>query len=106
MNDNAYLMFLTHSLNWSTAQINRLIIEVHNNRAMLFDEFFALSEDIWFNEFKLNELEIEELKQHKSKIPPLSLIADELKKQDIEIIAFFQEILKEFYNVFIYCVSP
>lgn len=91
LGDSTYWMALAHLPKWRTERINRLIIEIIQNQKLSFDDFFKLGNNDWKNKFQLNEKEVGDLKNQKSELSNYSYLAENLIKQDFNLIPFYSK---------------
>jgi DNA processing protein len=81
-----YWMLFAHLPKWTTLEKNRLLFEIINNRKITFEEFFSLSHDEWIEIFKLNNKEINDLKQARKELPNYSFLLEDMLSQGYDLI--------------------
>ncbi len=84
--DHVFWMALAHLPRWRTERINRLILEILDNRNISLSEFFELAPNDWQQDFGLNEKEIEDLKTAKVGLPDYASLIEKLLKYEIDLI--------------------
>jgi DNA processing protein len=89
--DYAFWMALAHLPRWRTERINRLILEILDNRKISLSEFFELAPDDWQQDFGLNEKESEDLKAAKAEFPDYVSLIEKLLQYEIDLIPYVSE---------------
>lgn len=84
----AYWMALAHLPRWETERINRLIVDILNERNMVLPNFFALDKRGWAEEFDFNQKELDDLETAKTELPNYSFLVEDLLNQGFELIPF------------------
>ncbi len=84
----AYWMALAHLPQWRTEKINRLIVDILQEKKITFAEFFSLDKNDWQNEFDLNQKELINLDAAKTELPNYSFLVEDLLNQGFELIPF------------------
>ncbi|MDO9576626.1 MAG: DNA-processing protein DprA [Candidatus Cloacimonadales bacterium] len=86
LENSSYWMALAHLPRWRTERINRLIVDILQEKKMTYAEFFSLDKNNWQNEFELNSNEIAELETAKKELPNYSFLAESLINQGYNIV--------------------
>lgn len=81
-----YWIALAHLPNWLHLKINNLITKFFYENKISIEEFFQLSEKIWRDQYQLDEKQISDLKQAKSKLASNAFLAEKLFNEGFEII--------------------
>ncbi|MBU1811184.1 MAG: DNA-processing protein DprA [Candidatus Omnitrophica bacterium] len=89
MNENSYLMALSHLPRWRTEKINKLLVQILKELNLTFAEFFDSDDKDLANTFKLNTKEISDIQDVKNELPNYAYLADELLNQRYEIIPIY-----------------
>lgn len=84
-------MVLAHLPRWRTERINRLILEILDNRKISLSEFFELAPNDWQQDFSLNEKESEDLKIAKAEFPDYASLIEKLLQYEIDLIPYTSE---------------
>lgn len=82
----AYWIALAHLPGWRNFVINKLIIKFFHEKKISIVDFFHLEENIWRQEYNLDDKLILELKQAKLELPNFAFLAESLFSQGFEII--------------------
>jgi DNA protecting protein DprA len=82
----AYWIALAHLPKWRHLVINNLIIKFFHEKKISIVDFFHLDENIWREEYNLDEKQILDLKQAKSELASNAFLAESLFSQGFEII--------------------
>ncbi len=91
LQDSSYWMALAHLPRWRTERINRLIIDILQEKKMTFADFFSFDKNDLQNEFDLNSKEAEDLENAKKELPNYSFLAESLINQGYNIITIDSE---------------
>jgi len=98
-NDYLYWMALSHLPKWGNGKINRLIIEILNNRKISFNEFFSLDATELKHEFNLSANQVVDIEKVKTELPNYSFLAENLLEQGFRLIPLnskdYSETLKQ-----------
>ena len=86
LENSSYWMALSHLPRWRTERVNRLIVDVLQEKKIEFAEFFNLEKNDWRNKFDLNEKESDDLENAKKELPNFSFLAESLINQGYNII--------------------
>ena len=84
----AHWMALAHLPRWKTERINRLIVDILNERNMVLSDFFAIDKRGWSEEFDFNQKELDDLETAKTELPNYSFLVEDLLNQGVELIPF------------------
>jgi DNA protecting protein DprA len=84
--ETAYWIALAHLPRWRHLVINNLIIKFFHEKKISIVDFFHLDENIWRQEYCLDEKQILDLKQAKSELASNAFLAESLFSQGFEII--------------------
>ena len=87
----AYWMALAHLPRWKTERINRLIIEILQEKNISFSDFFEMNNNDWADEFDFSKKELDDLDTAKSELPSYSFLVEDLLNQGFELIQFNSE---------------
>lgn len=82
----AYWIALAHMPKWGYAKINALIISFFHDHKIQIDEFFQLSEKDWKEQYKLDEIQISDLRNAKNDLPKTAFLAESFLSQGYEIV--------------------
>ena len=91
LQDSSYWMALAHLPRWRTERINRLIVDILQEKKMTFVDFFSLDKNDRQNEFDLNANETVDLENAKKELPNYSFLAESLINQGYIIIPIVSE---------------
>jgi len=84
-------MALSHIRKWGTEKINRLIIDIIDNKKLTFAEFFDLDTRQLQAEFNLSASDIVDIQCVRTELPAYSFLAENLIEQGFNIIPFKSE---------------
>lgn len=97
--DFPYWMALSHLPNWGNEKINRLIIEIINNKKVTFSEFFSLNETDLKSEFGLSDQQTGDILNAKKELPNYAFLAENLTEQGFQLIPidsdYYSETMKQ-----------
>jgi predicted Rossmann fold nucleotide-binding protein DprA/Smf involved in DNA uptake len=91
----AFWMTLAHELpawnfsnqnGWKNEDKMNLIIQFYHDKKMSIDEFFGLSEEIWKNDFAMDDKRIADLRQAKQSLASHAFLAENLYNSGVEIV--------------------
>ncbi len=98
-NDYPYWMVLSHLPKWGNEKINRLIIEILQNKKISFQEFFSFDEKELKYEFNLSANQIVDIKKVILELPNYSFLAENLLEQGFQLVPLnskdYSETLKQ-----------
>lgn len=98
-NDFPYWMALSHLPNWGNEKINRLIIEIINNKKVKFSEFFSLNETDLKSEFGLSDQQTGDILNAKKELPNYAFLTENLIEQGFQLIPidsdYYSETMKQ-----------
>ncbi len=86
--DLVYWILFAHLPRWTTLKTNKLIVRIIHNQKITFEEFFNLSHNEWFETFKLEDKEINDLEQARKELPNYSFLLEDMLSQGYELIPF------------------
>ena len=81
-----YWIALAHLPRWGYLEINSLIIKIFNENKISIEDFFQLSTSDWKEQYQLNDKQVADLVQEKTKLPSYAFLAESLFSQGFEII--------------------
>ncbi|MDR2706270.1 MAG: DNA-processing protein DprA, partial [Planctomycetaceae bacterium] len=93
--ETAYWMALAHELpswnfsnqnGWKNEDKMNLIIQFYHNKKISIESFFGFSEEIWRNDFQINDKQIADLLKLKSSFANYAFLAENLYNNGIEVI--------------------
>ena len=64
-----YWIALAHLPRWGYLEINSLIIKIFNENKISIEDFFQLSTSDWKEQYQLNDKQVADLVQEKTKLP-------------------------------------
>ncbi len=91
LQDSSYWIALAHLPRWRTERINRLIVDILQEKKMTFADFFSLDKNDQQNEFDLNANETVDLENAKKELPNYSFLAESLINQGYNILSINSE---------------
>jgi len=89
MKDFTYISALAHLPKWRTEKINRLIIDILEEKRLTFAEFFEVEKDTLQKDFELNPKETDDILRAKKELPNYAFLVDELLNQGFELIPIY-----------------
>jgi DNA processing protein len=81
-----YWIALAHLPRWGHLKINNLIIKFFHENKISIEEFFQLNENIWRDQYQLDEKQVSDLRQAKSELASNAFLAESYFSQGYEII--------------------
>jgi DNA processing protein len=81
-----YWIALAHLPRWGHLKINNLIIKFFHENKISIEEFFQLNENIWRDQYQLDEKQVSDLRQAKSELASNAFLAESYYSQGYEII--------------------
>lgn len=81
-----YWIALAHLPRWGHLKINNLIIKFFHENKISIEEFFQLNENIWKDQYQLDEKQVSDLRQAKSELASNAFLAESFFSQGFEII--------------------
>ena len=81
-----YWIAIAHLPRWTQERINNLVIDILKNKQMTLQDFFELDDKIIVETFNLNEKEINDIKEARTKLPNIAFQVEKLLNKDIKII--------------------
>lgn len=84
--DAPYWIALAHLPRWGHLKINNLIIKFHHESKISIEEFFHLEENIWHEQYQLDDKQVSDLLKAKSELASNAFLAESLFSQGFEII--------------------
>jgi predicted Rossmann fold nucleotide-binding protein DprA/Smf involved in DNA uptake len=85
-NEAAFWIALSELKNWGYAKINSLIIQFSHDNKLGIEEFFNLSKDQWSSEYTLNDKQVSDLYEAKTRLPGYAFLAEDMINQGYEFI--------------------
>ena len=82
--DITYIVSLSHLGGMTISTKNTVMLYLHEDKIRI-DEFFNYDSQTLYNDFSLNDKQIENLKKCKEDLPRVALIIENLKQKGIEI---------------------
>lgn len=86
MKEAPYWIAIAHLPRWGYLKTNSLIVQFHHEKKIGIEEFFALSPEVWRDEYGLDEKQILDLRQAKEELPANAFLAEAFISQGYEII--------------------
>jgi predicted Rossmann fold nucleotide-binding protein DprA/Smf involved in DNA uptake len=71
---------------WGHLKINNLIIKIFHENKISIEEFFQLNENIWKDQYQLDEKQVSDLRRAKSELASNAFLAESYFSQGFEII--------------------
>lgn len=81
-----YWIALAHLPRWGYLKINNLIIKFFHENKISIEEFFQLNDNIWRDQYQLDEKQVTDLRQAKSELASNAFLAESFFSQGFEII--------------------
>lgn len=82
----SYWITLAHLPGWGQLKINTLIIKFFHEQKISIEEFFHLDENVWRDQYQLDEKQIADLRKAKSELASNAFLAESFFHQGFEII--------------------
>lgn len=81
-----YWIALAHLPRWGHLKINNLIIKFFHEYKISIEDFFHLNENIWKDQYHLDEKQVSDLRKAKSELASNAFLAESFYSQGFEII--------------------
>lgn len=91
-NEYIYWIAISHLPRWTQERINNLVIDILKNKHMLLQDFFDLDDLVIQETFKLNEKEINDIKEAREKLPNIAFQVEKILNLGIKIIPINSEL--------------